>query len=164
MTDTRTAELEISGVLQSIVHAAQLDVRFTVQSIPGAVPEMTILFQGPEVGRLTARSGELLLAIEHVVAKIRGLDSEQHDLLFVDADGFKERRNGALLKSAHEAAEQVKKTGMPYVFGPMSSHERRLLHLALTPTGLHSESQGAGMNRAVVVYPAQPRARQTTMS
>jgi hypothetical protein len=34
----------------------------------------------------------------------------------------------------------------------------------LTPTGLHSESQGAGMTRAVVVYPAQPRARQTTMS
>ena len=43
---------------------------------------------------------------------------------------------------------------MPYEFAPMSSRERRIVHLALRDhADLHTESQGEGGRRCLVVYP-----------
>jgi len=56
--------------------------------------------------------------------------------------------------AANVAAERVRKSGMPYEFAPMSSRERRIVHLALREqTDLHTESQGEGPRRCLVVYP-----------
>ena len=56
--------------------------------------------------------------------------------------------------AAGVAAEKVRKTNMPYEFAPMSSRERRIVHLALRDhTDLHTESQGEGGRRCLVVYP-----------
>ena len=43
----------------------------------------------------------------------------------------------------------------PFYFAPMSSRERRIVHLALRDqTDLRTESDGEGFNRCVVLYPA----------
>jgi spoIIIJ-associated protein len=56
--------------------------------------------------------------------------------------------------AAQVAAERVRKTGMPYEFSPMTSRERRILHLALRDaTDLKTESSGEAGRRAVVVMP-----------
>jgi spoIIIJ-associated protein len=57
--------------------------------------------------------------------------------------------------AANVAAEKVRQTGTPFHFAPMSSRERRILHLALRDqTDLRTESDGEGFNRCVVLYPA----------
>jgi spoIIIJ-associated protein len=57
--------------------------------------------------------------------------------------------------SALAAADKVKKTHVPFHFNPMSSRERRVIHLALRDEKeLRSESVGMGPFRAVVVIPA----------
>ena len=62
--------------------------------------------------------------------------------------------SAALRRAAGVAAERVRKTGTPYEFAPMSSRERRIVHLALRDqTDLHTESQGEGMRRHLIVYP-----------
>ena len=59
-----------------------------------------------------------------------------------------------LRMAASVAADKVRKTGAPYQFAPMSSRERRILHLALRDqTDLRTESAGEGLHRSVVVYP-----------
>ena len=59
-----------------------------------------------------------------------------------------------LRQAASVAAEKVRKTGAPYHFNPMSSRERRIVHLALrSETDLFTESEGEGMRRCLVVYP-----------
>jgi TrmH family RNA methyltransferase len=68
-----------------------------------------------------------------------------------------------LRMAATVAAEKVRRTGAPYEFTPMSSRERRIVHLALREdTDLRTESEGEGMGRRLVVYPkdykAAPRA------
>jgi spoIIIJ-associated protein len=56
--------------------------------------------------------------------------------------------------AANVAAERVRKTGTPYEFAPMSSRERRIVHLALRDQqDLQTESQGDGMRRHLVVFP-----------
>ena len=55
--------------------------------------------------------------------------------------------------AADAAAERVRRSGAPYSFQPMSSRERRMLHLAFRQfDDLETESSGEGLRRFVVVY------------
>jgi spoIIIJ-associated protein len=108
---------------------------------------------GPDTPLLLARNGELLLAIEHIAAKILRLEPEDHDRISFDADGFKATRNRELDLMAEMAIQKVRATGEPFFFSPMSSRERRILHLSLAKSGLSTASSGTGPGRFVVLYP-----------
>jgi spoIIIJ-associated protein len=115
--------------------------------------DIKIEFTGPDTPLLLARNGELLHAIEHIAAKILRLEPEDHDRVSFDAEGFKAARDRNLELSAEAAIQQVRTTGRPYSFPPMTSRERRIIHLALAQSGLPSASSGEGPRRFVVLYP-----------
>jgi spoIIIJ-associated protein len=119
-------------------------------------PVICVEFTGADTPLLLDRNGELLHAIEHVAAKILRLEPEEHDLIFFDAEGFKAKRDRELHLSAEAAIEQVRASGRPYSFPPMTSRERRMLHLALAKSGLPTASSGDGPRRFVVLYPEGP--------
>jgi spoIIIJ-associated protein len=116
-------------------------------------PEITVELSGPDTPLLLARNGELLHAIEHIAAKILRLEPEEHDRISFDAEGFKATRNRELDLMAEMAIEKVRSTGRPFSFAPMSSRERRILHLSLMKSGLPTASSGEGPGRFVVLYP-----------
>jgi spoIIIJ-associated protein len=116
-------------------------------------PEITVELTGPDTPLLLARNGELLLAIEHIAAKILRLEPEDHDRISFDAEGFKATRNRELDLMAEMAIQKVRATGEPFSFSPMTSRERRILHLALAKSGLPTSSSGTGPGRFVVLYP-----------
>jgi spoIIIJ-associated protein len=122
-------------------------------SSSGITPEVTVEFTGPDTPLLLARNGELLLAIEHIAAKILRLEPEDHDRISFDAEGFKATRNRELDVMAEMAIQRVRTTGEPFSFSPMTSRERRILHLALAKSGLPTASSGTGPGRFVVLYP-----------
>jgi spoIIIJ-associated protein len=117
-------------------------------------PEISVELSGPDTPLLLARNAELLHAIEHVAAKILRLEPEEHDRISFDAERFKANRDRDLRQSAEAAIAQVRTQGRPYSFPPMSSRERRLVHLAVGQSGLRSASTGEGARRSVVIYPA----------
>jgi spoIIIJ-associated protein len=116
-------------------------------------PDVSVELSGPDTPLLLARNGELLLAIEHIAAKILRLEPEEHDRISFDAEGFKATRNRELDLMAEMAIQKVRATGQPFSFSPMSSRERRILHLALAKSGLPTASSGTGPGRFVVLYP-----------
>jgi spoIIIJ-associated protein len=117
-------------------------------------PEISVELSGPDTPLLLARNAELLHAIEHVAAKILRLEPEEHDRICFDADSFKANRDRDLRRAVETAVAQVQAQGRPYSFPPMSSRERRLVHLAVGPSGLRSSSTGEGARRSVVIYPS----------
>jgi spoIIIJ-associated protein len=120
---------------------------------PGTPPEITVEFTGPDTPLLLARNGELLHAIEHIAAKILRLEPEDHDRISFDADGFKATRNRELDLMAEMAIQKVRATGRSFSFAPMTSRERRILHMSLAKSGLPTASSGEGPGRFVVLYP-----------
>jgi spoIIIJ-associated protein len=102
---------------------------------------------------VTQRNGELLRALEHIAAKMVRLEPEEHDRISFDSGNFKAIRAREMKMAAEAAAERVRRSGTPYSFQPMSSRERRMLHLAFRQyDDLETESSGEGLRRFVVVY------------
>jgi spoIIIJ-associated protein len=115
--------------------------------------EISVELSGPDTPLLLARNGELLHAIEHIAAKVLRLEPEDHDRISFDAEGFKAARNRELELIAEMAIQKVRATGQPFSFSPMTSRERRILHLSLAKSGLPTASSGEGPGRFVVLYP-----------
>src|SRR5579875_2268074 len=118
-------------------------------------PEVTVRFSGDDVDMLLANRAELLLALEHLTMEALRIPPEDHALISFDANDYRMLRIEELRMSAVAAAEKVKRTRVPFHFNPMTSRERRVIHLALRNyKDLRSESVGSGPARAVVILPA----------
>jgi spoIIIJ-associated protein len=141
-------------LLQHLLRTSGLSLTYTVEvSATQARPLVSVEFEGDDVMMLIERNGELLLAMEHLAAKALRLEREEHDVIRFEAAGFKANRERNLQQAAMLAVDEVRCTVRPYHFPPMSSHERRMLHLALAGSGLISLSEGEGPLRHLVLHP-----------
>lgn len=159
--DYSEAAKKTADFLKTLTAPGRLRLKYRITAGPGAADpaglearEIYVELAGPDAGLLTQRGGELLRALEHVAAKILRLENEEHDKISFDAENFKALRARELRLTAETAAERVRRTGQPYSFAPMSSRERRMLHLAFRNyDDLETASSGEGMHRFVVAYP-----------
>ena len=159
MTPLGPAKPSLTSFLDALRTSGGLRLEYSIVTRDAdptaALPPLTeVTLSGPDVPLLLERNGELLHAIESLAAAILRLEPEQAEQLAFDADGFKAARLAAITRLAEEAIATVNSTGKPYLFAPMNSRERRLLHLALVPSGLATASSGLGPRRFVVLYPA----------
>lgn len=144
----------VNTFLRGLIASSGLDLSFETKAQEGGQqPEISVEFTGRDTGMLTARNGELLHSIEHLAAKVLRFEPEEHDRISFDAENFKVLRNAELRMIAEAGAERVRATNRPYAFPPMNSRERRLLHLALSESGLPTASTSDGPRRFVVAYP-----------
>jgi len=101
-------------------------------------------------------SPDPLLALQHLLRLMVRRDFPTETVsLSLNIGGFHQQQRERLIQIARDAASQVKATGTAVYLPPMSSFERRLIHLALVnEAGVMSESTGIGPSRRVVVKPA----------
>jgi spoIIIJ-associated protein len=117
-------------------------------------PEILVDFAGPDSGLLVERGGELLRALELLALEMLRLPGNEHEKICFDCRNQRSLRLEELRLAAKVAADKVRSGGSPYQFAPMSSRERRIVHLALRDQeDLVTESEGEGARRFVVVYP-----------
>jgi spoIIIJ-associated protein len=117
-------------------------------------PEILVELVGPDSTLILERGGELLRSLELLAIEMLRLPGNEHEKVRFDCMNSRAMRLEELRLSANVAAEKVRKSGTPYEFAPMSSRERRIVHLALRDfDDLHTESQGEGGRRCLVVYP-----------
>ena len=122
-------------------------------------PDILVEFAGPDSSRLLERGAELLRAMELLAMEMMRLPGNEHEKISFDCMGHRKARLEELRMSAKVAAEKVRQSGTPYHFAPMSSRERRIVHLALREEqDLTTESTGEGLRRSVVLYPKDQRA------
>lgn len=122
----------------------------------GAAAEAGIVvrFGGEDEDILLSRNGELLLALEHLAHRWLRLEPAMHDRVRFDCGDYRATRLEELKLSARVAAQRVRETGQPFQFNPMSSRDRRTIHLELHgAAGVRTMSEGSGDRRHLVVYP-----------
>ena len=160
IADKIAAAKKISELLNGIISTGDFRLRYKVMVDPPAAdhdfahPQIKVELSGADSPLVKERGGELLRAFEHVALEMLRLGPDEHDLVVFDCENFRANRMAELRLSADHAAERVRQSGMPYAFAPMSSRERRIVHLALRDKeDLRTESAGEALQRYVVVYP-----------
>lgn len=159
--DKVAAANKINTFLQAVVTHGGLHLKYRIIVDPPLPenrdwekPEILVDFAGPDSALLLDRGGELLRALELLALEMLRLSSGEHEKVCFDCQNHRSMRIQELRSAATVAAEKVRRTGAPYRFSPMSSRERRIVHLALRDeSDLHTESEGEGMHRCLVVYP-----------
>jgi spoIIIJ-associated protein len=161
ITDKIATAKKISEFLNSIFTAGDFRLRYKITVDPqvGADrewerPDILVEISGSDSPLVLENGGELLRAFEHIAVEMLRLGPDEHEKISFDCQNFRSARLQELRLAADVAAERVRKTGTPYAFAPMSSRERRILHLALRGfDDLRTDSDGEGTQRHVVVYP-----------
>jgi len=159
--DKVAAANKLNEFLTTVVKHAQLRVKYRITVNPPLGedrdwerPEILVEFAGPDSPLLLERGGELLRSLELLALETLRLPPNEHEKICFDCMNQRAMRLNELRAAADVAAERVRKNGQPYEFAPMSSRERRILHLALRDhADLRTESEGEGLRRYVVLYP-----------
>jgi spoIIIJ-associated protein len=155
--DAAHASEEIKRFLDLAIREMGLSLDYDISS-PAGSEEVVIAFRGSDEALLLEHNAELLLALEHIAHRWLRLDPRMHDRVRFDCGDYRATRLEELKLSARVAAQRVRETGQPFRFNPMSSRERRVVHLELNgATGVRTVSEGAGDRRQLVVYPAQKK-------
>ncbi len=119
-------------------------------------PELVVDFSGPDIDLLLERGGELLEALEQIVTKSLRLPLTEQGKIVFDCREFRILRLDELRLMAETAAERVAHGRMPLPLNPMSSRDRRIVHLALKENpAVRTESDGGGPYRKVVIHPVE---------
>src|SRR2546421_8139850 len=131
--------------LQSLFQGTGLNLKVTVKE---SISECLLDLSGPDSELLLAEGGELLQALQHLVTQAFGRSLPEGQRLICDVQGFRATREAELRAMAKLAAERVRTTRAPFVFGEMNSNERRIIHLTLAECeDLATESIGEGSAR-----------------
>jgi spoIIIJ-associated protein len=150
--------------LESVVRVAGLDLKVSVRAVAaggmGAEGDAEVLadLDGRDKEILLERGAELLKAFEHLAFRALRLEPSFHEKIHIDSGGYRALRFEELRMTARVAAERVQSSRQPFRLNPMSSRERRIVHLALKDmTGVRTESIGVGEDRQVVIHPVDSK-------
>ena len=159
--DRRAAADALQEFLEKTVRAAGFQLKVTVHlaaADAGGDAEVIADLDGRDKELLLERGAEVLKAIEHLALRALRLETAYHEKIHIDSGGYRALRFEELRMTARVAAERVQTSKQPFRLNPMSSRERRIVHLALKDmAGVRTESIGAGEERQVVIHPADVR-------
>ena len=139
-------------MLTEITQAAGVHCRIEISEDDEAV---TASLVGGDLGLLIGRHGQTIDAIQYLANVIawRELGEGRKDVV-VDAAGYRERRRETLEALALRSADRASSSGESVDLEPMSSIERRIIHLRLKEVdGVSTRSEGEEPYRYVVVEP-----------
>ncbi len=142
--------------LDPLIEAGDLDLEYVVfasERIEKPIgPEITVDFDGRDSGLLLRRRAELLLALEHLTLEALRVPHEERHRLMFDVDQYRMLRIDELCRNIASAAARVAHTGQRFAFRPMTSRERRIVHVMLNDDErVTTVSEGMPPNRYPVI-------------
>jgi spoIIIJ-associated protein len=118
---------------------------------------VVIHLKSDEPGVLIGYHGQALDAFQQMITLMAFRKFGQWVRILVDVEDYREKRKETLERMAQSAAQKVKLSGQNETFPPMSSFERRIIHLALADQPeVETISEGQGNQRHIIIKPALP--------
>ncbi|MDD2630438.1 MAG: protein jag [Limnochordia bacterium] len=109
---------------------------------------------GEGLGMVIGRRGQTLDALQCLVSAGANKGQGEWVKILLDAEGYRARREETLKNLAQRLGRKVRATKRKAVLEPMSSYERRVIHLALQDEkDVDTFSEGKEPYRRVVIVP-----------
>lgn len=131
-----------------------LGIEGSIDEYEGDEGEIILDITGDDMAVLIGRHGRTLDALQVIVSTITNRRLDTRYPLVVDVSGYRHRRRVKLEEIARGAADRAVRQRRAVQLRPMSSFERRVIHMALgEDRRVHTESEGMEPRRMVVVHP-----------
>lgn len=115
---------------------------------------LVVSVQVENANQLIGQSGSNLNDLQRILRLLVGKKNPESPLFLLDINGYREKREAFLRELGQELAEQVVKTKKSVMLQPMSSYERRIIHLELAErSDIATESIGEESERRIVIRP-----------
>jgi spoIIIJ-associated protein len=138
-------------ILERVCAALGAPVRIDIQEDDEL---LAATLTGPDLGLVIGKRGQTIDAIQYLATAIVFRGMEERKSILVDAAGYRDRRRATLEQQADRAASDAVAVGEAVALEPMSSVERKIVHLHLQERDdVETESDGNEPNRFVVVRP-----------
>jgi spoIIIJ-associated protein len=140
--------LQARDFANSVLSQSELDLEARIES------DLTVSLEGNDSAIVIGRHGETLKAFEFLTNLIYRTDQSTPKIRF-DCAGYRARREESLIHLAESVAREVVHRRVPVSLEPMSSWERRVIHMALHDNKeISTSSEGEEPLRKIVVYPS----------
>jgi spoIIIJ-associated protein len=152
---TDVADLELEGeiaadYIEGLLDVADLDGDIDMD-VEGDRAVVSVV--GATLDELVGTRGEVLEALQELTRLAVHRHTGVRTRIMIDVGGYRMRRRTELAETGRDAADEVKRTGMPKKLWAMNPFERKIVHDAVAAAGLRSESEGEEPDRRVVVLP-----------
>jgi spoIIIJ-associated protein len=118
-------------------------------------PVLIASIQVEDASQLIGQSGSNLNDLQRILRLLVARKEAEPPLFLVDINGYRAKREQFLKELSQEIADQVTKTKKSVMLQPMSSYERRIVHVELSgKPGIATESVGEEPERRIVIKPA----------
>ncbi len=129
-------------------------IEAAIDEYEGDEGEIILDITGDDLAVLIGRHGRTLDALQVIVSTITNRKLDTRYPLVVDVSGYRHRRRLKLEEIARGAADRAVRQRRAVQLRPMSSFERRVVHVVLRDDRrVTTESEGAEPRRMVVVHP-----------
>ena len=136
-------------VLREILSCMGIEAKVEAQIIDGSV-HLTVNANSP--GLLIGKHGQTLDAVEYLLNCILNRSALVKKKVFIDAEGYRERREKMLIDLTYRVATKVKQTNQEIVLDLMPPRDRRVIHVALqSDEHVRTYSRGEGIMRRIVI-------------
>ncbi|MBA7695982.1 hypothetical protein ES703_104624 [subsurface metagenome] len=123
--------------------------------------KLVLNMESEDSGILIGKRGQTLEALQLITNIYAGRIEKGNVRIIVDTQNYRSRRERSLIRFAHQAAEQVRRTGEPKLLEAMNPFERRLIHTALSRADdIETSSEGDGLYKRIKIYSRKPNLRR----
>ncbi len=153
LSDVSDLELEgeiAADYIEGLLDVADLDGDIDMD-VEGDRAMVSVV--GATLDELVGSKGEVLEALQELTRLAVHRHTGLRTRIMIDVGGYRQRRRTELAETGRDAADEVKRTGVPKKLWAMNPFERKIVHDAVAAAGLHSESEGEEPDRRVVVLP-----------
>lgn len=98
---------------------------------------------------------ETVEALQELTRLAVQVKTNSYSRLILDVGGSRQAKIDQLSRLVGRVIEKAKESGEPQHLKPMSSYERKLAHDLIAEAGLHSQSEGEGRDRHIVISLAE---------
>lgn len=103
---------------------------------------------------LIGQHGANLQAIQHIARLMIRKNLPEKIRFILDVNFYRQQKNQSIIEQARAAANEALSQGRAVFMSPMSTYERRIVHLELSKNSqVSTESTGEGEERKIVVKP-----------
>ena len=143
------AENNVKTFFEAIINKLGNNINYSIEKKSNG---LEISLSGDDAGFLIGYRGETMYAFQSIISTIANKGIDEKIRVWLDIEGYKEKRERTLQDLANRIARNVERTRKSVTLEPMQAYERKIIHSVLQDSKtVKTESIGEEPRRRVVI-------------